>query len=63
MPLISVLKMIIKWEETVLRHSLILRFLEAGSPFWTEVEARASGWLLCVSDLQVELQFLSLGFY
>ena len=28
---------IIKWEETALRHSLILRFREAASPFRTEV--------------------------
>ncbi|CAO2639667.1 hypothetical protein LEMLEM_LOCUS25013 [Lemmus lemmus] len=31
--------MIIKWEETALRHSLILRFLQAGLPFWIEVKA------------------------
>ena len=38
--------------------------METGSlPFWSEVEVRASGWLLCFSDLQVELQYLSLGFY
>ena len=32
-----------KWEGTALRHSLILRFLKAKSPFQTEVEVRASG--------------------
>ena len=32
-------------------------------PFQTEVEVRASGWMLCFSDLQVEPQFLTLGFY
>ena len=30
---------------------------------WTEVEVRASGWLLCFLGLQVEPQFQSLGFY
>ena len=50
-------------EETALTHSLILRFPEAGSPFGTEVEVRASGWFFCFSDLQVEPQFLSLSFY
>ena len=29
----------------------------------TEVEVRASGWLLCFSGLQVEPQYLSLSFY
>ena len=43
MPLIPALERIIRWEETALRHSLILRFLETGLPFWTEVEVRASG--------------------
>ena len=43
--------------------SLILRFLEAGSPFQSEIEVRTSGWLLCFSDLQVKLHYLSLGFY
>lgn len=33
--------------------------MEAGSPFWSEVEVRANGWLLCFSDLQVEPQYLS----
>ena len=33
----------ISQEETVLRLSLILRLLEAGFLFWTEI--RASGWL------------------
>ena len=31
--------------------------------FQSEVEVRASGWLLCFSDLQTESQYLSLGFY
>ena len=44
-------------------YSLILRFLEAGLPFRTEVEVRASGWLFCFSDLQIESEFLSLDFY
>ena len=61
MPLIPALGRNIKWEEIAL--SLILRFLEAGSPFQKEVEVRASGWLFCFSDLEVEPQFLSLGFY
>ena len=61
MPLIPALGRNIKWEEIAL--SLILRFLEAGSPFQIEVEVRASGWLFCFSDLEVEPQFLSLGFY
>ena len=52
MPLIPELERILKWKETGFRLSLILRFLEAGSPFWTEVEVRASGWLFCFSDLQ-----------
>ena len=60
--LIPELERIVKWEETALSLSLILRFLEAGSPFQTEVEVRASGWLLCFSGLQVEPQFLSLSF-
>ena len=55
MPLIPALERIIKREETALRHSLSLRFLEAGLPFWTEVEVRVRGWLFCFSDLQVEL--------
>ena len=42
MPLIPELERIIKQEETALRLRLILRFLEAGSPFQTEVEVRAS---------------------
>ena len=42
MPLIPALKRNIRWEETALRHSLILRFLEAGSPFQTEVEVSKS---------------------
>ena len=52
----------VKAEETALTHSLILRFVEAGLPFWTKVEVRARGWLLCFSEIQVEPQFLSLGF-
>ena len=63
MPLTPELERIIKQEETALSLSLILRFLEAGSPFWTEAEVRASGWLFCFSDLQFEPQFLSLGLY
>ena len=42
MPLVTELERFIKWEETVLRNSLILGFVEAGLPFWTEVEVRAS---------------------
>ena len=34
-----------------------------GWPFQTEVEVRDSGWLFGFSDLQVEPQCLSLGFY
>ena len=62
MPLIPELDRIIKWEETDLRPSLILIFLEAGLVFQTEVEVRASGWLLCFLDIQVEPQFQSLCF-
>ena len=62
MPLIPELEKIIRREETALSLSLILRFLKAGSPFWTEVEVRASGCLFCFSDLQVEYQFPSLRF-
>ena len=36
---------------------------EAGLLFWSEVEVRVSGWLLCFSDLQAGPQYLSLGFY
>ena len=61
--LIPELERIVKWEETALSLSLSLRFLQAGSPFWTEVEVRASDWLFWFSDLQVEHQFLSLGLY
>ena len=43
-------------------HSLILRFQKAGVPFQTAVEVRASGWLFCSLDLQVESQFLTLSF-
>ena len=39
--LFPALERIIKCKETA--HSLILRFLEAGLPFRTEVEVRASG--------------------
>ena len=63
MPLISALERIIKQEETALSLSLILRFLEAKVPFWTEVEVRVSGWLFYFSDLQAEPQFLPLSFY
>ena len=40
-PLIPAIERIIRKEETALRHGLTLRFSEAGSPFWTEVEVRA----------------------
>ena len=50
-------------EETGLTHRLILRFLEAGSPFQTKVEVRAVGWLFWFSDFQVDPQNLTLGFY
>ena len=63
MPSIPELERTIKREETALSLRLILRFLEAESPFWTEVEVRASGWLFCFFDLQVEPQYLSLNFY
>ena len=63
MPLLQAVERIIKQEETALHLSLILRFLEAESPFQTEVEVKASGWLLCFLNLQVENQFLSLSFY
>lgn len=38
-------------------HSIILRLLEAGPPFWSEVKVGVSEWSLCFSGLQVELQF------
>ena len=41
-----------------LYFNLILRVQEAVSPFWTEVEVRANGWLLCFSGLQIEPQYL-----
>ena len=37
--------------------------METGLYFWSEVEVRAINRLLCFSDLQVEPQYLSLGFY
>ena len=60
MSFLTELERSIKWKES-LGLSLILRFLEAGSPFQTEVGVRANGWLFCLSDLQVEPQFLSLS--
>lgn len=53
-PLTPELERIIKQEEITLRHNLILRFLEAGLPFYNEVEVRARGCLFCFSDLQIE---------
>ena len=38
-------------------HSLILRVLEEELPFQTEVKVKASGWLFCFPDHQVEPQF------
>ena len=39
-------------------------FMEIGSlHFWSMVEVRTRGWLLCFSDLQVEPQYLFLDFY
>ena len=61
--LIPELERIVKWEETALSLRLILRFLEAGSPFKTEVKVTARGWLFCFLDLWVESQFLILRFY
>ena len=64
MPLILVLEKNIKWEETGLTLSLNLRICGGRiAHFWSEVEVRARDWLFCFSDLQVELQYLSLGFY
>ena len=66
MPLILELERIIKrggHREADLTHSLILRFLETGFPFWIEIEVRANGWLFCFFELQVEPKFLSLRFY
>ena len=60
MSLISALERNIREEET---HNFILRFPKAVSPFRSEVEVRDSDWLFYFSDLQVEPQFLSLGFY
>lgn len=41
-----------KWEKTVLTHSLFLRFLESESLFWTEVDVRACLWVFihCASE-------------
>ena len=63
MPLIPALGRNIRQEESVHTHSLLLRFLEAGPPFQTEVEIKVSGWLFCFFDIRVETQYLSLGFY
>ena len=52
-----------KTEETSLRLSLILRMRGGRIAILVKVEARASGQLLCFSDLQVEPQYLSLSFY
>ena len=40
MSLIPAIKKNIRWEETALTHNLILRFLEAGSAFPSEVEVK-----------------------
>ncbi|CAO2599823.1 hypothetical protein LEMLEM_LOCUS10020, partial [Lemmus lemmus] len=37
-PRLADLERILKWEETALEHSLILRFLEANSSFQTDVK-------------------------
>lgn len=42
-------------------HSQI--FLRQGHNFWTKVDVRASGELPCFSDIYVEPQYPSLGFY
>lgn len=39
-----------------------LKFMEVECLFCTEVEVKVSGWLFSFSDLQVEHQYLSLGF-
>ena len=53
-----------KQEETGLMLSVSLRICRGRlTHFWSEVEVRASVWLICFSDLQVEPQYLSLGFY
>ena len=60
MPLIPALERNVKQEAAALSHSLILRFLEAGLPFQTEVELRASSWcfvLFFSPDFQVEPNF------
>ena len=66
MPLIQALELHIRVgeeEESSQTNSLILRFLEAGLRFQTEVEVRASVWLFCCFNLQVEPQFPTLSFY
>ena len=60
MPLIPALERNIRGGDS--SHSLILKFLEAGLPFQTEVEVTASDWLLCFSDLQVEPELSVSGF-
>ena len=57
MPLIPELERIIKQEETALSLSLILSFLEAGLPFWTEVEIRPSGWLFAFLTFRLNPNF------
>ena len=63
MPLIPALERKIKQDETGLKLGLNLR-IPGGriTHFLSEVEVRASGWLLCFSDLQVKPQYPLLGF-
>ena len=61
MPLNPALERNIRSEETALTHSFILQFLDAGSTFWTEVEVRATDWMFCFSDLQIESEFIFFG--
>ena len=53
MLLIPELERIIKWKETTLRHSLILRFLEPGKPFLTEVEVRTVADCFAFGDFRL----------
>ena len=53
----------IRREDTGLTHRFILRFLEAGSPFRTEVEVRASSWLTPISVSGFLLTVLQIFIY
>ena len=56
----EMLKKILQLESALNNNNTV--FLEAELLFWTEEEVRASGWMFSFSDLQVEPQYLALGF-